>query len=191
MRRVMWLALAGSALAAWGAVRAPAQAQKPAPKGSTIVDIDGLKSATPDDWRREKPANLLRTYQFRLDRHKDDAEDAEVSILRDISGDANQNMARWKKSFVIPEDKKLDEVGKVEKTKVGKAELVILDMQGTYLWKERPQAPDETAKLKPNYRMIAVFFETGDGTHKIQLVGPAKTVEMYKPGFDKWLRSFK
>lgn len=156
-----------------------------------VVVLDDVKSKVPENWVREKPANLLRSYQFRVPKAKEDAADAEVAILPDVRGTPEDNVKRWKKMFEPPDGKTIDEVSKIEKLKVGKAAVTVLDIQGTYLYKERPQAPDSTAIPKPNYRMVAVIFETKEGSHFIRLIGPEKTVAQHKKGFDEWLKAFK
>jgi hypothetical protein len=39
--------------------------------------------------------------------------------------------------------------------------------------------------------MLAVHFDAPENIYHIKLVGPARTVEMYKKGFDDWLKAFK
>jgi hypothetical protein len=39
--------------------------------------------------------------------------------------------------------------------------------------------------------MLGVHFEAEKNPYHIKLIGPAKTVEHYKKGFDEWLKGFK
>lgn len=155
-----------------------------------VVQIDGLKSEAPKEWKREKPNNLLRFYQFRLPKVEGDPEDADLGISAAI-GKEEANIDRAKKSFLPPEDKKIEDVIKVEKMKVGVAPVTYIDVQGTYLKKKQPIDPDSKAEKKPSYRMLRVLFETRDDLYVISLVGPAKTVERHKKAFDDWLKAFK
>lgn len=177
-----WVVLAGSA---------GAQDKKKDDLKSMTVDIDGLKSDAPKDWKREKPANLLRSYQFRLPKADGDKEDADLGILPDVTGKDEDNIARWKKMFLPVDGKSIDDTSKVEKLKVGAAKLTYVDVQGTYLKKQRPLDPDFKAMKMPNYRMFAVLFETKENTHLIRVIGPAKTLEQNKKAFDDWLKAFK
>lgn len=177
-----WVVLAGSA---------DAQDKKKDDLKSMTVEIDGLKADTPKDWKREKPANLLRSYQFRLPKADGDKEDADLGILPDVPGKDEDNIARWKKMFLPVDGKSIDDTSKVEKLKVGAVKLTYLDVQGTYLKKQRPLDPDFKAMKMPNYRMFAVLFETKENTHLIRVIGPAKTLEQNKKAFDDWLKSFK
>jgi hypothetical protein len=44
---------------------------------------------------------------------------------------------------------------------------------------------------RPEHRMLAVVWQSKNGPYFMRLVGPRKTVERYKPGFDAWLRRFR
>jgi hypothetical protein len=162
---------------------------KDAPKG-TVVDLDGLKATTPADWTSEKPANRLRSHQFKIPKAKDDKIDAELTILPDTKGTVEQNVTRWKESFAPPPGKKIDEVSRLEKFKVGAIEVVYFDVTGTFIYRDRPVNPT-VSEARPDYRMIAVLFETKENLHTIRLVGPAKTIAAQQKAFDGWLKSFK
>jgi hypothetical protein len=157
----------------------------------TAVKLDDLESVAPADWKPEKPANRLRSHQFRLPRAKDDKEEAELAILPNITGTPEKNVQRWKEMFNPPEDKTIEEVSRVETLKIGPAKATYLDVSGTYLYKDRPFDPTSKTIPRPGYRMFSIMFETSDGTHLIRLVGPARTVNQHKKAFDDWLKGFK
>src|SRR5262245_51503289 len=160
-------------------------------KKGAAVDFDGLKSAAPASWKEEPPTNKLRYKQFRLTKVGGDKADAEVVIFRGLGGSAKENITRWKGQFMPPGGKKIDDVAKVTEFKVSGAEATYLDVSGTYLFKARPVDPNEIAEKRPGYRMLAVHFEGPKTVYHIRLVGPAKTVEHYKQGFEDWLKAFK
>jgi hypothetical protein len=189
MRSLSCLALCGVGLLSWS-VPGVAGGKKDDPKG-TLVVLDGLKSLTPADWLKDKPANRLRSHQFRLPKAKGDKEDAELSVSPDQRGPAAQALKRWQDLFEPPAGKTIEEASRVENFKLGAVKVAYLDVHGTYLKLSRPLAPKNTAVPLPNYRMLAVFFETPEGAHFIRLVGPAATVEQHKKGFDGWLKAFK
>lgn len=157
----------------------------------TIVDLDGLKSRTPTEWKEEAPANRMRLAQFLLPKAKDDKFDAELVIFKGIGGSNKDNIDRWKKMFVPPQGKTLDDISKVKEMKVGGAMLTYLDIEGTYLFKARPFDPNAKAEPRPDSRMLGVVFETKDNPYHIRAVGPAKTIAQYQKGFDEWLKNFK
>jgi hypothetical protein len=156
-----------------------------------VVDLDGLKSQAPADWKEEEPSNRMRYLQFRLPKKGDDKDNAELIVFKGLGGDAQANVKRWKDQFVPPEGKTIDEAAKVEEIKIGGHPATYLDMRGSYLFKFPPFDPNAKVQKKPNYRMLAIHFEGPKDVYHIKLTGPAKTVEAYKKGFDDWLKNFK
>jgi hypothetical protein len=185
MLRAPWFVAAALAVAAAGLAAADDK-----DKG-TVVTLDGLSSRTPAEWKKEEPVGSLRFMQFSLPKAKDDKKDAELVIFKGISGAAKDNVERWKKQFQPPKDKKIDDVAKVEEFKVGDVKVTYLDVEGTYLFKFPPNDPNAKVEERPDYRMLAVQFDTPKDVYHIKLTGPAKTVEQYKKGFDDWIKAFK
>jgi hypothetical protein len=163
-------------------------------KKGVNVKLDNIQSTAPAEWKAEKPQFGTRLHQFRLPKAEGDKEDAEVTVSyfgQGQGGGVNENVQRWKGQFVPPTGKSIDDVAKVEKMKVGDVEVTYLDVQGTYKSRNPPFDPNAKEELKPDSRMIAVYLATKTGPHFIRCVGPAKTVEQYKKGFDEWLKAFK
>jgi hypothetical protein len=156
-----------------------------------VVDLDGLKSTTPSDWKEETPSNRMRFMQFRLPKKGDDKEDAELVLFKGLGGGSKANIQRWKDSFIPPEGKKIDDVAEVKEIKIGGSPAIYLDVQGTYKVKLQPFNPRSKEEKKPNYRMLAIYFDGPQDVYQIKLTGPAKTVEAYKKGFDEWVKNFK
>jgi hypothetical protein len=173
-----------------GATALPA-GDKKGEDGPVVVELDGLQSKTPAEWQKQKPANRLRSHQFKLPKAKDDPADAEVAISPEQRGTPEQSVERWKELFELPADLPKEEAPKVDTFKIGKVKATYLDIRGTYYDLPRPLAPKTQAKLRQNYRMLAVFLETGGDKFFIRMIGPAKTVAQYKPGFDAWLKGLK
>lgn len=156
-----------------------------------VIDLDGLKSQAPAEWKFEEPSNRMRFAQFRLPAKGGDKEDAELVIFRGISGSSKANVQRWKDQFLPPEGKTIDEVSKVEEMKIGKNGATYLDVTGTYKFKFPPFDPNAREQRKENYRLLGIHFEAPENVYHIKLTGPAKTVEAYKKGFDDWFKAFK
>jgi len=156
----------------------------------TEVKLDKFSSTTPSDWKSEKPIYRLRSYQFRLPGAKD-AKDAELFIFPDLTKTVDENFARYKEMFVPPDGKTLDDITKITKLEVGKAKVAILDMQGTWLYKERPFDPKSKQENRPDSRVISVIFTTDDGNYLIRLSGPAPTVTQHAKAFFDWIKAFK
>lgn len=183
----MGLAVIATAQPSWPAVSA---AQKKDAAG-TIVELDNLRSRTPATWKEEAPKNRMRLVQFMLPKAEGDEYNAEIVIFKGIGGSAKENIDRWKAMFIPPEGKSIADVSSVSTMKVVDAEITYLDVRGTYKFKDQPFNPNAKEEKRPDFRMIGVVFETKQTPYHIRLVGPAKTVEQYKKGFDDWLKAFK
>jgi hypothetical protein len=188
----MCLLLGGLAALVWCYPAALLPAADTKDDQGTVVDLGSLKSRTPATWKAEEPSNRMRFAQFRLPKVKDDKYDAEVVIFQDIGGSAKDNIERWKTQFIPPEGKKIDDVAKVMDVSVGDGKVTVLDITGTYKYKERPFDPNAKEERRPEYHMVGVIFGAPNNKdYQIRFVGPVATVEHYKPGFDEWLKNFK
>jgi hypothetical protein len=156
-----------------------------------VVTLDGLTSRTPAAWKEEAPSNKMRFAQFRLPKAKDDKEDAELVIFKGLGGSAKANVDRWKKQFLAPPGKKLDDVAKVAEVKIAGRPATLLDVSGTYLYNPQPFNPRSKSEKRPGYRMLAIHFDGPAEVYHIKLAGPAATIEAHKKGFDDWLKGFK
>src|SRR5437762_1504900 len=76
----------------------------------TAVTLGALKSTTPGDWKSQAPSNKFRAYQFAVG-------DAELVIFffgENGGGSAEDNIQRWKGTFLPPEGKSIEDASKVE-----------------------------------------------------------------------------
>lgn len=163
-------------------------------KGTLVEIDDGLKSTTPATWVLQKPENKFRVWQFSIPASGGDKKDAELVIFYfgpGAGGTAAANIDRWKGQFQAPEGKSIDDVSKVSQKKIGDTAITYLDINGTYLYKFPPFAPNAKVTPMPEYRRLAVVFDSKQGPYFITLTGPAKTVEANKSSFDMWLGGFK
>ncbi len=190
----MRLLLVGSLFIMIGAC-APAEEKAADDKKGVVVELAGLKSTTPGEWKEEPlPAKSMRMHTFKLPKAEGDAEDADLALFffRGNAGSVQDNLARQEKKFEIPAGKKPEDAIKVTKTKVGTIEGVYQDIQGTFLKKDGgPFDPNAKVSKVTDYRQLYVIFETKDGQYYMTLIGPAKTIEKHKAGFEEWLKNFK
>jgi hypothetical protein len=160
--------------------------------GGESVEIGGLTSKAPANWKMQKPSNKLRIYQFAVPKVDGDADDAELAVFSFGASGKEENLKRWKSQFIAPAGKTIDEASKVEEYKLGKvADVVVLDISGTFKYKKAPQDPKEKEQLKPEYRRFNVMLTTDKETYFITLTGPEKTMAKNKEAFDGWLKAFK
>jgi hypothetical protein len=155
-----------------------------------VVKVGGLKATAPADWKSEKPANRLRSHQFKLPAAPDHAE-AEVIVMPESRPDAEKEFPRWKATFVAPDGMTTDQLGKTTKWDVKGATVNVLDVTGTWKYKERPFDPKSKEELKDNYRVVWVVVAEKDEATHIRISGPAPTVEKHFGAFEKWVKSLK
>lgn len=190
MKQLCWLALlVGAGLVG---VVGP-QAGNAQDKKDRVFVIDGLKAEIPADWVVEKPANRLRYLQFRLPKVDGDAVDGELIVTKAIGGSPEANVKRWKDQFLPPPGKTVDDIAKVARLKMGKVkeEAWYLDISGTYLFKAAPFDPNAKVEKRENQRMVGIHYEGEDDPYHFKMVGPAKTIEKHKKGFDAWIKALK
>jgi hypothetical protein len=163
--------------------------------GEQVVDLGGLTSKVPAGWKAQEPKSKLRMYQAVVPKVEGDKEDAELVIFffgAGGGGGTEENIARWKSQFIAPEGKTLGDVSKLEKYKVGTgADVIALDIAGTFKSKNPPFAPNAKEERKENFRRFNVIFDTDKGAYFITLTGPAKTMAKNKEAFDGWVKAFK
>ena len=180
-----------------GGSRPPlAKAQPKSGDKAVVVQLDKLSAPVPAEWKKEKPSNLLRKYQFKLPGAKDHPE-AELAVYNESLPGAAKNFPKWKGTFVPPEGKTVDDIAKTAKWEVTGAKVEVLDITGTWRYKERPQDPKSKEMLLDDWRVIWVVVEEknekGDlvEAYHFRLSGPSVTMEEQAPKFEKWVKSFK
>jgi hypothetical protein len=163
-----------------------------ADKGNPI-EVAGMKGTTPDGWKKEKPASTLRLAQYKLEKEKGDSEDAELAVfVSPGGGGVEANLKRQEAKFKFPDGVKKDDAIKVSESKVAEQKASYQDIKGTFQSRARPGDPSSDVTEKKNFRQIYVIFEDGDKqVISFILVGPEKTVEKHKRGFDEFIASFK
>ncbi|MDY3559606.1 hypothetical protein R5W23_000600 [Gemmata sp. JC673] len=161
-----------------------------------VVKLNKLSAPAPAGWKSEKPANRFRTYQFKLPGAKDHPE-AELSVMNESLPGADKNFPKWKNTFAVPEGKTADDISKTAKWEVKGATVNVLDVTGTWKYKERPFDPKSKEMLLEDWRVIWVIVEEKDAkgepleTHHLRLSGPSVTVAEHAKAFEDWVKAFK
>ncbi len=157
----------------------------------TVVKLGTLTATAPATWKSEKPNNLLRSYQFKLPSSDPVFADAEVAVYKEASPKVEEKFTEWKATFMPPEGMNIDDIAKVSKYEVGTATAHVLDITGTWKYRERPRDPKSKEELKPDYRAVWVILKDKEETTHIRLSGPMTVVEKHITDFEKWLKSAK
>ena len=155
------------------------------------VKLGKLTAVAPADWKAEKPNNRLRSYQFKLPSPDKDLADAEVIVMPESNPDPAKSFPRWKESYIPPDGKKLDDVARESKFEVGPATVHVLDVSGTWKYRERPFDPKSKEEMRPEYRTVWVIVAARDEATHVRLSGPEKVVGKHYPAFEKWIKGAK
>lgn len=167
-----------------------AAAQEKGANNGTDVKLNKLAGVTPADWRSEKPSNRLRSFQFKLPGAKD-AGDAELAIYPESHPDPGKNFPRWKATFVPPEGKTIDDISKSAKWDVKGATVTVLDVTGTWKYRERPQDPKSKEMILDDHRVIWVIVAEKDEATHLRLSGPSATVGNHYSAFESFVKGLK
>ena len=156
-----------------------------------VVKFGKLSATAPSGWKSEKPNNRLRSHQFKIASENPNYPAAEVSVNPESNPDPEKSFPRWKAMFEAPEGKTVEDISKVQKLEVGKTMIHLLDVTGTWRYKERPFDPKSKLEILPEYRVIWAIVVTGDEATHVRLSGPMSVVNKAQPDFDNWLKSIK
>jgi hypothetical protein len=150
---------------------------------SKPIAFGSLKVVLPVDWKSEKPSNRLRSHQFRLPSGSPDFADAELIILPESKPDPVAVFPAWEKSFDPADGKTRDEVTRKSKKMLDQATIHLLDVTGTWNYRERPQDPKSKLEVRPEYRSIWLIVVSGDEAWHVRLSGPVSVIAKYEKSF--------
>jgi hypothetical protein len=156
----------------------------------TPVKIGRLTATAPPEWAKEKPANLLRSYQFKLP-GAEDFPQPQLAIFPESHPSPEKNFPRWKAQFVPPEGKTIDDIARTGKWEVPGATAHYLDVTGTWKYKERPQDPRSKEMILDDYRVIWVIVAGKDEATHLRLSGPAPSVAKSYKSLEAFVRDLK
>jgi hypothetical protein len=160
----------------------------------TETEIDGMKSRAPAAWKSQDPSGKERVYQFTIPKAEGDKDDAQLIIFffgAGQGGGIEANIQRWKNMVKPAEGAKESDTYKTSDFKVGDVKVTMFEANGTYMFKKRAFDPEEKPEPRPDYRMVAVVFESKNGPYYIRMYGPQKTMEANRKGFEDWIKGFK
>lgn len=156
------------------------------------VAVGPLSGVPPAAWVAEKPANLLRSHQFKLPSGDESRPAAELAVYPESTPKFGAKFAEWR-ATVTPK------VGVDPDTAIatsrqalpGGAVAYRLDASGTWSYRERPRDPKSRTELREDSRVIWLIVVHGDGATHVRLSGPAAVVAEHLPAFDSWVKALK
>lgn len=147
------------------------------------IPFGSLKVILPTEWKSEKPSNRLRSHQFRLPSGSPDFADAELIILPESKPDPVAVFPAWEKSFDPPDGKAREDVTKKSKKMLDQVTIHLLDVTGTWNYRERPQDPKSKLEVRPEYRSIWLIVVSSDEAWHVRLSGPQSVIAKYEKSF--------
>lgn len=179
--------------------KAPAKAAAPAPvKPAEPQDLAliGVSGTLPGEWTTQPPIGQFRLAQFALPKASGDTNPTLFIVYhfgKGGGGTVDDNVQRWLGLMAQPAGTDVNTVAKRAKLERTGLRITTLELPGTF--QERPFPASQDVVQRPNYRMLAAIVETpgenGEGPFYLRIVGPTKTVEAAKPGWDALIESLK
>lgn len=154
-----------------------------------VVKVGKRSAVAPDGWVSVKPSNRLRSYQFKLPGRDASLPAGEVVVSPDSDPDPDKLFPRWKATFEPPEGKAVDDLTKAAKLSANGVTVHLLDVAGTWKYKEFPMAKKE--ERRPNWRVVWALVVADGAATQVRLSGPVTVVEQHLPAFEKWLKSLR
>jgi hypothetical protein len=147
------------------------------------IKAGDLTFKAPSSWKSERPKSSMRRAQLKVEPVKGDTEPAElvVTSFGGGGGGVDANVARWESQF---------EGGvkaKVEKKKGTNIDVTRVEIAGHFVAPVSPGAPEKLDK--PNFRLLGAIVITPDAGYFFKMVGPDKTMQASREGFDALIAS--
>jgi hypothetical protein len=149
-----------------------------------------LQLAAPANWSKKQPASRIVEAEYSVPPAKGDENAGRLTAMG-AGGSVESNIDRWAKQFAPPGGDAPKP--KLDKTTVGGAEVVIVDLSGTYqdTLGGGPFAGGKTVS-RDNYRMLGAIIQTKEaGNYFLKLYGPKATIDENAKGFQDMVKSLK
>lgn len=180
-------------------VKAPVKAPAPAPAklaDPQDLNLGGVTGLLPGAWTSQPPIGQFRLAQYGLPKSAGDTANSLLIIFhfgKGGGGTVEDNVQRWLGMMAQPEGTDVRTVAKRATRERTGLRITTLELPGTY--QEKPFPFSQEVTQRPNYRMLAAIVETtnegADGPYYLRIVGPTKSVEAAKPGWDALIESLK
>ena len=140
-------------------------------------------------WTRKKTRSKIIAHEFSVKPAEGDAKGGRITVTS-ASGSVDENIARWKKQFVPPAGKSIDDVAVIKKTTKDGVTTHVVDISGTFM--EQPRGPFGPKVEQAGYRMLAAIVNVeSQGQFFLKFYGPRKTVDSQEKAFREFVNSLK
>lgn len=146
----------------------------------------------PKGWVQEEPKTSMRKAQFRLPGGKGSKPgELAVFFFPGSGGAVEANLQRWYRQFKKSDGQPITKPHEKEKLNVRGLPVTTVFLRGTYLKSKSPMMMRGPKEKKPGYALLAAIAETKEGPWFFKATGPEKTIRKWKPGFNKFIQSFR
>jgi hypothetical protein len=182
-----------AATVAFKAGYAAAQAKQAEPQTVTLGNVTGQ---VPGNWTAQPAGGQFRLGQYVIPKAQGDTAASQFILFhfgQGGGGSLEDNVKRWIGMVRQPDGSDTAKVVKRDMVTRQGLRITTVDIPGTYM--ERPFPMAQEATPRPNYRMLAAVIETttegSDGPYYVRLVGPKKSIDAAKAGWDSFIASLK
>ena len=173
-----------------------APAEKPKPAEPQALNLGGVVATVPGEWETQPPTSEFRLAQYGVPKASGDPAAPAFIVFhfgKGGGGTVEDNVRRWIGMMEQPVGTDARTVTKRGLKERPGLRITTLELPGTYQDKPFPFSNQVTPR--PNYRMFAAIVETtgegGEGPFFIRMVGPNKSIEAARTGWEMVLESLK
>lgn len=147
------------------------------------VKVSGMNFEVPESWKSVTPTGQMRRAQIQVPPIEGDKTGAELvlTIFPGGGGGVEANIERWRRQ-VTDEDGDPAEP-RVSKVRGQNVDVTRVELEGTYKDPFAPGGP------QPGHLLLGAMVMTDDSGYFLKMVGPIKTMNEARAGFDAMLKS--
>ena len=161
-------------------------------KGTEVKTLPSgeITYTAPEDWVKQQPSGSMRKDQFSLP-GVEGAEDAELAVFffQNSGGTVEANLNRWYGQFKQPDGSPTESHVESKKLSVHGIPITIAYVTGTYMKSGSSMMGGPVDEL-PEYALMAAIAETANGPWFFKATGPQKTIDHWRPSFEKFAQSY-
>ena len=151
------------------------------------IQAGEISFKAPAAWKKEQPKSAMRRAQLKVEPVKGDSEPAELVlfVFPNGAGTIEANIERWESQFMGADGKTPS--AKVEKKKGANVDVTRVEIAGRYVAAVVPGGAEKNDKA--DSRLLGAIVQTKTAGYFFKMVGPDKTMQAARPGFDAMIAS--
>ncbi len=151
-----------------------------------------LDYTPPQGWVKQPISNPMRKDQYLLPGH-DGADDGELTVFffPDMDGIVAENVGRWLRQFEQPDGSSTETVATTSSSTVNGLKVTTVYATGIFLKPTSAMMNDSNVQRLNDYALMGAIVESREGPWFFKSVGPKKTLDHWKAGFESLVASVK